>query len=68
MLKRFEMDEMTRPSPRKIDGDRVVHETGGLVMPKEHGRPVLCDFGEARYGQATYTRATFSPTSTVRRR
>lgn len=24
-------------------------------MPKRSGRPVLCDFGEARYGQTSYS-------------
>ena len=24
-------------------------------MPKKQGRPILCDFGEARFGKETYT-------------
>jgi len=50
ILKRFETNELACPSARKINGDRVIYEWRGLVMPSEHGRPVLCDFGEARYG------------------
>lgn len=46
---------MTRPSARKIDGDRIIFETRGIRIDKSPGRPVLCDFGEARFGAASYT-------------
>lgn len=55
ILKKFEAAELSTPSPRKIDGDRVVYESRGLRWPKKSGRPVLCDFGEARFGKTTYT-------------
>jgi len=55
ILKEFEAAELRTPSPRKIDGDRVIYESRGLQRPKKPGRPVLCDFGEARFGKKTYT-------------
>jgi serine/threonine-protein kinase SRPK3 len=51
----FEKAERESPIPRKIDGDRVIYETRTLDNAKKPGRPVLTDFGEARFGQATYT-------------
>ena len=57
ILKKFEAAELRTPSPRKVDGDRVIYESRGLRLPKRHGRPVLCDFGEARFGKKTYTDA-----------
>lgn len=49
---KFEQQELDSPSPRKIDGDRVIHTSRSLV-PRiyEYGRPVLCDLGEARFGK-----------------
>ncbi|KAF2215924.1 hypothetical protein CERZMDRAFT_109760 [Cercospora zeae-maydis SCOH1-5] len=47
--------EMTNPSPRKVDGNQVTYESRGLRMPKKTGPPVLCDFGEARFGRSSYT-------------
>ena len=55
ILKEFEAAELINPSPRKIDGDRVIYESRGLKRPNKSGRPVLCDFGEARFGKKTYT-------------
>ena len=55
ILRDFEMSEMKDPSARKIDGDRIIYESRGLKRPKSSGRPVLCDFGETRFGQDTYT-------------
>lgn len=48
-----ELDERegSAPSPRKIDGDRVIHTSQQLIDPKKYGRPTLCDFGEARFGK-----------------
>lgn len=51
-LKNFERQEMESPSPRKIaHGDQFIHTSRRLV-PRiyDYGRPVLCDFGEARFG------------------
>ena len=51
----YEEQELRNPSPRKVNGDRIIYESRGLRLPKKTGPPVLCDFGEARYGKATYT-------------
>lgn len=45
----FEEAERSSPSPRKIVGDRVIYSSRDLGIPKVHGRPVLTDFGEARF-------------------
>ncbi|EME82206.1 uncharacterized protein MYCFIDRAFT_188967 [Pseudocercospora fijiensis CIRAD86] len=55
ILEDFEKIEQASPSARKIDGDRIIYESRGLRMPKSTGRPVLCDFGEARFGKSSYT-------------
>ena len=55
ILKEFEAAELRTPSPRKIDGDQVIYECRGLRLPTKFGRPILCDFGEARFGKQTYT-------------
>ena len=55
ILEEFEAAELRTPSPRKVDGDRIIYESRGLKRPKRPGRPVLCDFGEARFGKKTYT-------------
>ena len=55
ILRNFEAAEVRTPSPRKVDGDRVIYESRGLESPKTPGRPILCDFGEARLGTKTYT-------------
>lgn len=47
----FEQAEVVSPSPRKVLEGRVVHASRALV-PRggPYGMPVLCDFGEARFG------------------
>ena len=55
ILKTFEENDLANPSPRKAIGDDFIIESRGLRIDRDPGRPVLCDFGEARYGQATYT-------------
>ena len=51
-LDNFEKLELTSPSARKIDGDRVIYISRPLVPPfYSYGRPVLCDFSEARFGE-----------------
>ena len=54
ILADFEKAEDDEPSARKIDGDRVIYVSRELGIPKVHGRPVLCDFGEARFGAKEY--------------
>lgn len=50
-LENFEAEEFTSPVARKIAGDRTIYMSRPLV-PRvyDYGRPVLCDFGEARFG------------------
>jgi serine/threonine protein kinase len=54
ILADFEEAERSEPSPRKIDGDRIIYASRELRIPKIHGRPVLSDFGEARFGEEDY--------------
>lgn len=55
ILADFEEKEKSSPSPRKIIGDRVIYASRKLRKTKQHGRPTLCDFGQARYGSNTYS-------------
>ena len=55
ILEEFEAAELSTPSPRKIDGNRMIYESRGLKRPEKPGRPILCDFGEARFGKEMYT-------------
>ncbi|TFY58246.1 hypothetical protein EVJ58_g6542 [Rhodofomes roseus] len=49
----MESVEAAQPSARKIDGDRVIHETPDRVpFPKDFKCAVLCDYGEARCSDA----------------
>jgi serine/threonine-protein kinase SRPK3 len=56
ILEDFERDEWQEPSARKVDGDRVIYQSRQLRLPndKKYGRPILCDFGEARFGEEYY--------------
>lgn len=51
----FENAEISNPSPRKLVGNRTIYCSRKLAIPKKHGRPVLADFGEARFGSDTGT-------------
>ncbi|OGM47773.1 protein kinase [Aspergillus bombycis] len=54
ILADFEEEEKSSPSPRKILGNRVIYASRKLRKTKQHGRPTLCDFGQARRGSTTY--------------
>ncbi|OBT52082.1 hypothetical protein VE04_07674 [Pseudogymnoascus sp. 24MN13] len=54
ILEEFARSELRHPSPRKVDGDRIIYKSRDLVITKNPGRPVITDFGEARIGQQTY--------------
>ncbi|KAL4891343.1 kinase-like protein [Aspergillus ambiguus] len=54
ILTDFEQSEKSNPSPRKIVGDRIIYSTRKLARTTKHGRPILCDFGQARFGSDTY--------------
>ena len=51
----WEDEEMAEPSPRKVNDDCIIYESRPQSVPKEQGRPILIDFGEARFGSRTYT-------------
>ena len=50
ILVKFEEAELSNPSPQKVVGSRTIYHSRKLGIPKTHGRPVLADFGEARFG------------------
>ncbi|KAG8815884.1 hypothetical protein FRC17_000559 [Serendipita sp. 399] len=52
-LQILENEELSKPIPRKIDGDRVIYLSRELGTPY-YDEPNLCDFGEARFGGRTY--------------
>jgi serine/threonine protein kinase len=54
LLSGFEEDERNDPSPRKIDSNNIIYQTRKLRNSEQYGRPVLCDFGEARLGSSTF--------------
>lgn len=45
----FEEAEISNPIPHKVVGDRAIYCSRKLGIPKKHGRPILSDFGEARF-------------------
>ncbi|KAJ5909550.1 protein kinase [Penicillium tannophilum] len=45
----FKEVERSNPSHHKVLGDRVIYTSQDLEIPKTHGRPILSDFGEARF-------------------
>lgn len=49
----FEEEEKSHPSPRKVIGGRVIYASRQLRNTKQHGRPILCDLGQARFGSNT---------------
>ncbi|KAI2786069.1 hypothetical protein POX_h09835 [Penicillium oxalicum] len=55
ILVHFEEAEISNPSPRKVVGNRAIYRSRNLGTPKKHGRPVLSDFGEARFGSESGT-------------
>ena len=59
-LETFDEAERTNPLPRKIADNRTIYLSGKIVTePINYGRPVLCDFGETRFGSATRTYTEF---------
>lgn len=50
----FEEGEKSNPSPRKVVGNEVIYASRELKTTNNHGPPVLCDFGQARFGSARY--------------
>lgn len=52
----FEEEEKSSPSPRKVVADQVIYASRKLRRKNQHGRPTMCDFGQARFGSSTYSR------------
>lgn len=44
----LEQSELSSPSPRKADGDRIIYLSRPMSLTK--GEPLLSDLGEARLG------------------
>jgi len=55
ILEDFEEQELTDPSPRKRIGQSFIFKSRDLAWDQDPGHPILCDFGEARYGKTSYT-------------
>lgn len=51
-LREVEEEEMSDPSPRKVYKDHTIYSSRLLGLSA--GVPVLCDFGEARFGRESY--------------
>jgi serine/threonine-protein kinase SRPK3 len=54
IFKNFEEEEWTEPSLRKLDGDRIIYATRQVGIPDNPSHAVLCDFGDAQFGEETY--------------
>jgi len=54
IFKTFEEEEWTEPSTRKIENDRIIYETRNVDIPDNPYHAVLCDFGDAQFGEETY--------------
>jgi serine/threonine protein kinase len=55
ILEEFEEQELNDPSPRKPIGKSFIFKSRDLAWDQDPGHPILCDFGEARYGKTSYT-------------
>lgn len=54
VLREFEEQQRAGPSPRKVDGHRIIYASRALETPDDPGQPMLCDFGDAHFGEKTY--------------
>lgn len=54
ILAEFEEGEKSNPSLQKVVGNQVIYASRKLNRTNDYGRPVLCDFGQARFGSARY--------------
>jgi serine/threonine-protein kinase SRPK3 len=46
--------ELAEPSLRKVDGDRIIYATRQVEIPDNPSHFILCDFGDAQFGEKTY--------------
>jgi serine/threonine-protein kinase SRPK3 len=51
----FDEAEVRDPSPCKVGRDRAIYTSRQMRLRESAGRPVLCDFGEARIGDGKFT-------------
>ena len=51
ILKKFEEEEWSEPSLRKIDGNRVIYASRGVEIPDDFSNFIICDFGYAVFGE-----------------
>ena len=54
VLKNFEDDENSQPNPWKFEGGRTIYGSRSISMPDEPRVFVLCDFGDAQFGDSPY--------------
>lgn len=50
VLSILEQSELSSPSPRKLDGDRIIYLSRPMFLTK--GEPLLSDLGEALLGES----------------
>ena len=55
VLTEFEEAEVRDPSPCKVGRDRIIYTSRQMRLRGSAGRPVLCDFAEARIGDGKFT-------------
>jgi len=54
ILEAFEEAEREDPSPFEMFGEHIIYHSRQLEIPKRPGRPIITDFGEARFSQSEY--------------
>ncbi len=54
IFKKFEQEEFAERSLRKIEGDRIIYATRQVEIPENPSHFILCDFGDAQFGEETY--------------
>jgi serine/threonine-protein kinase SRPK3 len=54
VLESFERAEREDPTLRKVFDGNTIYQSRELDFPKHYGRPVITDFGEARFGRSKY--------------
>jgi len=54
IFKTFGEEEWTEPSTGKVDGDPIIYQTRDVDIPDNPSHAVLCDFGDAQFGEEMY--------------
>jgi hypothetical protein len=55
ILKKFEEEEWSEPSLRRIDGNHIIYASRELEIPDDFSDFVICDFGYAVFSKEKYT-------------